>query len=158
MKLTSDTKHILSIYRPAPPFFALASGPRYVFSPYRPASFFSFVGNTRYGSRPPTPPYNAPGGRPGPAFNDQCYCPCLTFVTNQIKRDPFEEQKILFDLEKARGFSTPSYNGTDIPDYYETTTFSPDELDQVFFKNKMNFGITIFFQLFNFFFIIELPR
>ena len=128
------TPNVFFPYRPAP-FFALASGPRYVFSPYRPA-FFSFAGNTRYGSRPPTPPYNAPGGRPGP-FNDQCYCPCLTFVTsrNQINRDPFEEQKILFDLEKARGFSTPSYNGTDIPDYYETTTFSPEELDQVFLKS-----------------------
>ena len=27
-------------------------------------------------------------------------------------------------------------NGTDIPDYYETTTFSPDELDQVFLKQN----------------------
>ena len=69
---------------------------------------------------------------------------------NQINKDPFEEQKILFDLEKARGFSTPSYNGTDIPDYYETTTFSPDELDQVFLKQN-EFLNNNFFPIIQFF-------
>ena len=49
----------------------------------------------------------------------------MTYVTHahKINKDPFEEQKILFDLERARGFSTESSVNTDLPDYYETTTF-----------------------------------
>ena len=91
---------------------------------YRPA-FFSFA-NTRYG-RPnlgPGPPNHISHPHSTP-YTDQCYCPCVTYVTHahKINKDPFEEQKILFDLERARGFSTESSVNTDLPDYYETTTF-----------------------------------
>ena len=75
--------------------------------------------------------------------HDQCYCPCLTYVTHthhKINKDPFEEQKILFDLERARGFSTESsVSNTDLPSSdYDTTTFR-----QVFRRKILNISVAL---------------
>jgi len=63
-----------------------------------------------------------------PTFGPPCYCPCLTSASyGSQKYDPFEEQKLLFDLERARGYSTEDpLTTTQGMTEEEMTTIIPD--------------------------------
>lgn len=88
---------------------------------YRPTLFFT---SPTYG--PPHQPY------------DQCLCPCSSYI-KYPQRDPFEEQKILFDLERNRAFSTEEpFTTLSSNDYEEASNFTA-ETDFTFDMESLSF-------------------
>lgn len=87
-----------------------------------------------------------------PTFGPPCYCPCLTSASyGSQKYDPFEEQKLLFDLERARGYSTEDpLTTTQGMTEEEMTTITPDtfryiqeEGDSILLEDQTEFTTTM---------------